>query len=233
MDSPERPRKRVFIVDDHPVVCQGLARLLHCEGDLECSGEADNAADALQNLLASPPDLAVVDLMLKDSNGMDLIRQIRQHLPDTPVLVMSMHSDSFYVERVLRMGVRGYLCKEEASDQVLLAIRRVLGGDIYLSDAMSTRLIGKLVVDQRRPGLSSIERLTDREMEIFQLIGRGMVTRIIAAKLGLSVKTVETHRANIKGKLNIGTTTELLQRAVQWMQYARTDSSEARVGDVC
>ncbi|MCL2701517.1 MAG: response regulator transcription factor [Phycisphaerae bacterium] len=220
-------KKRVFVVDDHPVVRQGLVRMLQCESDLECAGEADTVEDALRGLTASPPDLAVVDLMLKESNGMDLIRQIRQQWPTMPVLVMSMHSDSFYVERVLRMGVKGYLCKEEASDQILFAVRRVLGGEIYLSDSMSTRLIGKLVVDQRRPSLSSIERLTDREMEIFQMIGRGQVTRIIADKLGLSVKTVETHRANIKGKLNIRTTTELLQRAVQWMQYARTDSSES------
>ena len=222
--TPEK--KRVFIVDDHPVVRQGLVRLLHCESDLECVGEAEGVEDAMRGLLAVRPDLALVDLVLKDSNGMDLIRRIRQHLPATLVLVMSVHSDSFYVERVLRMGVKGYLCKEEASDQIVFAVRRVLGGDIYLSDAMSARLIGKLVVDQRRPGLNSIERLTDREMEIFQMIGRGQITRVIAAKLGLSVKTVETHRANIKGKLHLGTTTELLQRAVQWMQYARADRGD-------
>lgn len=218
-------KKRIFVVDDHPVVRQGLIQMLQHEPDMEFAGEADNVADALAGILAAKPDLAVVDLMLKDSNGMDLIRQVRQQCERTAILVMSMHSDSFYVERVLRMGVMGYLCKEEDSDQIAMAIRRVLAGELYLSQSMSTRLIGKLVVDQRRPGLSSIERLTEREMEIFEMIGQGLTTRAMANKLTLSIKTVETHRANIKGKLNIRTTTELLQRAVQWVQYARADTA--------
>jgi DNA-binding NarL/FixJ family response regulator len=213
-------KKKVLLVDDHPIVRQGLTLLINREPDLVVCGEADSVAAALEAIKATGPDIAVVDLTLKDSNGLDLIRTLEGQQRKLPILVLSMHRDFFYVERVLRAGVMGFLAKAEAAEVVLTAIRRVLSGAMYLSDEMARSLIGKLVVDRRHTNFS-VDRLSDREMEVFELLGKGNSTRAVAQKLKLGIKTVETHRAKIKQKLNLSTAPELVQRAIQWNQLAQ------------
>ncbi len=208
---------RIFLVDDHPVVRQGLARLLAEGGGMCVCGEAESAAEALARIQDADPDLAIVDISLKDSSGIELIKDLRVRHPDLPVLVISMHDESFYAERVLRAGARGYVRKEEAADTILDAIGRVLGGDIFLSESVASEMLSVFVGGPREGSQSSVDRLSDRELEVFEMIGHGLQTRTIADKLHLSVKTVETHRANIKRKLGLDDATALVQHAVQWV----------------
>ncbi len=208
---------RVLLVDDHPIVRQGLAQLLEQEDDLIVCGEADNALSALEAIDALKPDIAIVDIRLKGINGIELIKKIKSRLSELPVLVMSMHDESLYAERALRAGARGYIMKEEATDKMLIAVRKVMQGEIYLSEGMVSRILHRLA-DGKSETDSPLDRLSDRELEVFQLIGEGLATRQIAERLTVSVKTIESYRAHIKEKLELSTSTEVMHQAVQWVQ---------------
>jgi DNA-binding NarL/FixJ family response regulator len=212
-------KKRVLIVDDHPIVRQGLKGLISQAPDLVVCGEAETIFDALKAIEQLKPDVAVVDISLnKGESGVDLIKDIRIRYPDLPVLTLSMYDEAIYAERVLRAGGRGYVTKDEAAEHVLQAIRQVLKGQIFLSERMSAKMLSKLVGGRTEAAGLSVDRLSDRELQIFELIGRGMSTRMIAETLHLSIKTIESHRANIKEKLQVDNTTELLQQAIHWLQ---------------
>jgi DNA-binding NarL/FixJ family response regulator len=214
----KKVKSKVMVVDDHPIVRQGLVQMISHEPDMEVCAEAETAAEALKAIAATGPDVAVVDLSLKGTSGLELMKDIKVRYPKLPVLVLSMYDESIYAERSLRAGARGYMMKEEATDKVLHAIRTVLGGQVYLSEEMSSRLLHMLVGGKAEGGGSPAERLSDRELEVFQLIGRGYGNTEIARQLHLSPKTVETYRAHIKEKLNLTSATELLQHAIQWVQ---------------
>lgn len=216
-------RTRVFIVDDHPIVRQGLTQMLTQEMDFTVCGEAENAPQALQGIAELQPDLVLVDLSLKGGNGLALIKALKARQSTIPVLVVSMHDESLYVERVLRAGARGYIMKQEATDTMVRAIRRVLRGEIYVSDTMLTQLVGRLVLDAPDTSASGLERLSHRELEVFRLIGAGYNTRYIAGVLRVSMKTVESHRAHIKEKLQLHDTGELVRYAMQWVDHGHLD----------
>lgn len=214
-DSEAQRKRRVFVVEDHAVVREGIVRLINDEDDLEVCGQADCAEEALRGITANPPAIAIVDLSLKNSSGLDLIQSLRDKLPQLPVLVLSMHDESLHAERALRAGARGYVMKQEPPTQLMEAIRQVLAGQIHLSSAMSNRLLTRLVDKGGRMDQSPLERLTDREFEIYNLIGEGLGASEIAQRLGLSVKTIDAHRENIKRKLGLKTATELSRYAMQ------------------
>ncbi len=208
---------RVLIVDDHPIVRQGLAQLLEQEEDLTVCGEASSARSALEAIERLEPNIVIVDILLKDVNGIELIKMIKSQFGKMPILVMSMHDESLYAERSLRAGARGYIMKEEATDQMLTAIRKVMDGEIYLSERMVSRILHRLA-EGKDEAESPLDRLSDRELEVFQLVGDGSSTRQIAERLNVSVKTVESYRAHIKEKLELASSTELVKQAVQWVQ---------------
>lgn len=213
-----KQKNRIFIVDDHPIVRKGLAQLINQEEDLVICGEADNAETALEALKKVKPDIAIVDISLRGIDGFELTRLIRARFDNIPVLVISMHDESLFAERALRVGARGYIMKQEAIEKMMEAIRKVLRGELYVSERVSANIV-KRFVDGKAEGVSSPEELlSDREMEVFQLIGQGFGTRQIADQLHVSVKTVETYRANIKEKLNLKNATELMKHAVHWIE---------------
>jgi DNA-binding NarL/FixJ family response regulator len=209
-------KKRILIVDDHPMMRQGLAQLINGEPELAVSWEAGNAGQALDMVLTHSPDLVLADISLPDKNGLELIKDIRAVRPTTAILVVSMHDEGLYADRVLRAGGRGYIMKQEGGKQLLVAIRQVLNGQIYVSEKMSEKIVEIFSKHHSDSDDSPATRLSDREFEVFQLIGEGKGTREIAEKLHLSVKTVEVHRANIKKKLKLKSATELVRQAVQW-----------------
>jgi DNA-binding NarL/FixJ family response regulator len=217
MDSTSGARIKILIVDDHPIVREGLAARIARQSDLTVCGEAEDVADALDLVKTTQPDLAIIDLSLKSGQGLDLIKRIHASSPNTKALVSSMYDESLYAERALRAGALGYVNKQEMSEKIIEAIRQVLDGKIYLSPRMTERFLQRAVGSPPQLGKSPIETLTDRELEIFKLIGKGKTTRQIAADLHLSIKTVETHRENIKSKLNIVNAAELSREAVQWV----------------
>jgi DNA-binding NarL/FixJ family response regulator len=216
--SKKKEKFRILIVDDHPIVRQGLVQMIGHEPDMIVCGEAESAHEALKVIAASTPDVAVVDLSLKGISGLELLKDIKVRYPKLPVLVLSMFDESIYAERALRAGARGYMMKEEASEKVLTAVRSILAGQIYLSDTMASRLLNMAVLGRGDGGASPSERLSDRELEVFRLIGQGYGNTDIARQLHLSPKTVETYRAHIKDKLNLTSSTELLQHAIKWTQ---------------
>jgi len=209
--------KRVLLVDDHPIVRQGLKRLIGTEPGLVVCAEAEGVREARQAIREHAPDVVVADVSLKDGDGIHLVKDIRAHYPDLPVLVLSMHDESVYAERLLAAGANGYIMKDAASDQFIRALRRVLEGGVYVSDALAPRLAGRRTVaaptDDRQP----ISRLSNRELQILQMIGRGLSSRQIAETLHLSVKTVEAHRQRIKGKLELASGAQLVQFAAHWV----------------
>lgn len=219
MAANSKNHKRVFLVDDHPMVREHLTALLQREPDLEVCGEASDAPTAISLIPVREPDLIILDISLKASHGLELLKNLKSVCPRIPVLVLSMHDESLYAERALRAGATGYITKEEATVNVLSAVRKVLGGEVYLSERMSARMMKK-VVTGRLEASSPIEALTDRELEIFQMIGRGLGTRQIAEELRLGIKTVESYRARIKDKLQLSDGNQLLQHAIQWVQGA-------------
>ena len=212
-------KTRILIVDDHPMMRQGLAQLVNNEPDLAVCCEVENAHQALAAIDKDPPDLVLADITLPDKSGIELIKDIQAINPGLAVLVISMHDESLYAERVLRAGGRGYIMKHEGGKKLMEAIRQVLSGQIYVSEKMSARILESFS-GRRSPGAdkSPVENLTDREFEVFQLIGQGKGTRQIAEKLHLSVKTVEVHRVNIKTKLKLQSATELIRFAVRWVE---------------
>ena len=217
-NQPKPKRSKVFLVDDHPLVREHLRALLQREPDLEVCGEAAEAPTALSLIGKLNPDLVILDISLKRSHGLELLKELRGLHPGLPVLVLSMHDEALYAERALRAGARGYITKEEATVDVLSAVRKVLAGGAYLSDRMSARMVHKLAGGQSNPTASPQEILTDRELQVFQLIGSGMGTRQIADDLRVGIKTVESYRARIKEKLQLADANELLQHAIHWVQ---------------
>lgn len=209
-------KRTVFIVDDHPIVRQGLALFINREADLTVCGDADEAGSALQKIRALRPDIVLVDISLNGPDGLDLLKSIRAYDHRLPVLILSMLDETLYAERALRAGACGYIMKQEATENVLVAIRRILAGGIYASDRMSSLMVQHFVAGAPAPGESPVAGLTDRELEVFRLIGEGHGTRQIAVDLHISIKTVESYQAHIKEKLSIRNARELVQRAVQW-----------------
>jgi DNA-binding NarL/FixJ family response regulator len=214
--------KRVLIVDDHPMMRQGLAQLIDNELDLKVVAEADTGGQGLDIVVKEKLDLAVLDISLPDRNGLELIKDIRSVKPELPVLVISMHDEALYAERVLRAGARGYIMKQEGGMKLLQAIRQVLTGQIYVSEKMSARILETFSGRKSEQSASPVARLSDREFEVFQLIGQGKGTKEIAQHLNLSVKTVEVHRAKIKEKLTLQTATDLVRYAVRWTESEGT-----------
>lgn len=208
--------RRVLIVDDHPIVRQGLRRLIDQEEDLSVCGEAETVRDARTAIKELNPDAIIVDISLKQGDGIELVRDARAHYPTLPILVLSMHDETIYAERMLSAGANGYIMKQAASEQFLVAVRRVLEGGIYVSEAVGNSMIQKFASGGSYISSNPIDRLSNRELQILHLIGKGSSTRETAEALNLSIKTVESHRQRIKRKLNLTTGAQLVQYAVNW-----------------
>lgn len=216
----ERPittdKKKVLIVDDHPLMRQGLTLLINQQQDMQICGEAQEAQTAIHAIAESRPDILILDISLSGPDGLELLKSIRTSDPDLPVLILSMHDEAIYAERALRAGANGYIMKQEAAEKVLVAVRRILNGEIYLSGRMSNHMLQQYIGGGASMIQSRIASLSDRELEVFRLIGEGHATREIADQLHLSVKTVETYQAHIKEKLALRSGRELIQHAIQW-----------------
>jgi DNA-binding NarL/FixJ family response regulator len=208
-------KKTVFIVDDHPLLRQGLALMINREQDLAVCGEAEEAQTAMREITAKRPDILIADISLNGPDGLELLKNLRTQYPSLPVLILSMHDESIYAERALRARANGYIMKQEATEKVLVAVRRILGGEIYLSDRMANKLLHQYVSGASADVNSRLSALSDRELEVFRLICEGRGTRQIAEKLHLSIKTVETYQAHIKEKLSLQSGRELVQHAIQ------------------
>ncbi len=214
-------KRKVLIVDDHPILRKGLTLLINQEPDLFVCAEAENAQMALESLDNVVPDMAIVDISLPGIDGIELIKELRLRHKEMPVLVVSMHDEALYAERSLRAGARGYIMKQEALEKVLVAIRKVLEGEIFVSERITTKMLEKFVsVEGVSQAASPIDLLSNRELTVFRLIGQGHKTRQIAERLHLSIKTVESYRAHIKEKLKLGDGTDLLKYAIQWVQIS-------------
>ena len=216
-DKANEKKTNILLVDDHPIVRQGLAELVNQQTDLVVCGQAEDAHQAMKAVKELKPDMAIVDISLKETSGMELIKDLNSQYPDLPVLALSMHDESLYAERALRAGARGYIMKDEATEKVIMAIHKILRGEIYISDKMATKMMRKLVGSSTELTTSPVERLSDRELEVFQLIGKGFGTRQISERLFLSIKTIETYRAHIKEKLHLADSAEMLRYAIQWV----------------
>lgn len=208
-------KRKIILVEDHPVMRQGLAQMISQEPDLCVCGQFEDAGRAFAGAETLNPDLAIIDLTLKNSSGLELVKNLKARFPKLLVLVLSMYDENLYAERALRAGAAGYIMKQEAVEKVLAAVRQVLNGGVFLSERMSARIMTQLVGGKTVAPGSLMERLSDRELEVFGLIGQGKGTRQIAEQLHLSVKTIESHRAHIKEKLNLRTAAELVHRAIQ------------------
>jgi DNA-binding NarL/FixJ family response regulator len=217
MSTESRGRKRsVFLVDDHPLVREWLTNLINQQPDLTVCGEAESAPQATRAIAALHPAVAIVDIALKDSSGIELIKSLKQSCPDVAILVLSMHEESHYAERALRAGAKGYIMKRETTKKVVAGIRHVLEGKIYVSEAVAESLAAQFVAGKTLAEGSPVQQLSDRELEVFELLGEGRGTRQIAEALRVSVKTVQAYCARIKEKLNLASATELLREAVRW-----------------
>jgi DNA-binding NarL/FixJ family response regulator len=212
-------KTRVLIVDDHPMTRAGLVHVINHQPELIVCGEAESAAQALDILDSSRPDLLLIDITLPGKSGLELIKDVKAMHPELLMLVVSMHDESLYADRVLRAGARGYITKHEGGEKLMEAIRHVLRGKIYVSESMSAHILEIFSGGQTRLDRSSIEKLSDREFEVFESMGEGLSSQQIAKKLHLSAKTVDAHRANIKTKLNIKTTAELISYAARWTSH--------------
>jgi DNA-binding NarL/FixJ family response regulator len=219
MKKKPKPSKKkcVFLVDDHPAMRQGLKELIDQEADLSVCGQAADIPSAIEGIQKTRPDIAIVDLSLKDASGLELIKDLKVRHADLPVLVLSMHAEGLYAERALKAGARGYIMKEATTENIIKAIRQVLGGEIYLSADASSKMLKKMAgADPASAG--SVESLSDRELEVFRLVGEGLRTRDIAERLHLSVKTIESYREHIKQKLHLDNAAKLTRAAVEWAQ---------------
>jgi DNA-binding NarL/FixJ family response regulator len=215
-------KKRILVVDDHPIIRQGLALMVNREADLVVCGEAEDATGAMLVMESAHPDVLIVDISLNGPDGLDLLKNIRTTHPTLPVLILSMHDESIYAERALRAGANGYIMKQEATEKVLIAVRRILNGQIYVSDRIANKMLKHYITGSGSLKDSSISDLSDRELEVFRLIGEGHGTRQIAEELHLSVKTVESYQAHIKDKLSLRSSRELMQHAIQWNMNEKT-----------
>lgn len=210
-------KKKVLIIDDHPLIRHGINQLIQQENDLVVCGEAEDCFDAIEVIEQTKPDIVILDITLKNSNGLDFITTIRKQFPTVAVLILSMHDETLYAERALRAGAQGYVMKQDSPEKLIEAIHRVLEGKVYLSEAMTARMLKKFASGMPLNELSPVDILSARELEVFRLIGKGTATRDIAAQLQVSVKTVDAHRANIKKKLDLKSGAELVQRAIKWV----------------
>lgn len=217
-DQQHAATSTVLIVDDHPVLRRGLAALIESESDLVVCGEAATGKEALDLVCAKQPDAVIVDITLEGSDGLALIKTMRSRHPNVPALVLSMHDESAYAERSLRAGAKGYVMKQQLDDTVIVALRCILAGEMYMSDAMKMRFATKFVGGRTLETGSPLGALTDRELQVFGMVGRGNTTRKVATELNLSVKTIESHLEHIKQKLTLGSAAELAQRATQWVE---------------
>lgn len=218
LKEPPRQGKRVFVVDDHPMIREGLAAQLATDANLILCGEADDVVEAVSRIAAAEPDLVIVDISLKSGNGIDLVKRLKAKDPGLIILVWSMYPENLYAERALRAGARGYVNKCQSASQIMEAVHAVLDGRTYLSPEMSERLLGRMIGQTPdEAGQAWIEKLTDRELEAFELLGQGLTTQQIAMRMHVSHKTVETYRARIKEKLGLTNAVELVQHAVQWV----------------
>lgn len=216
-------RKRVFLVDDHPMMRAGLGHLIERQPDLAVCGEAANPAEALSILPSARPDIILADLTMPGRSGLEFVKDLLAISPELAILVVSMHDEAVYAERALRAGARGYIMKEAGGEAVVAAIRQILSGQAYVSPAMSARILDNLSGRKPRGSTSPIEKLSDREFEVFQLIGQGKSTRDIAEQLHLSSKTVDVHRSHIKEKLELKDATALIRHAVRWVETQKTE----------
>jgi DNA-binding NarL/FixJ family response regulator len=210
-------KKRILIVDDHPIVREGLITIINHEKDFEVCGEADEAREALKAISELEPDVVLVDITLKDSDGIELTKNLKSRYPTLPVIVLSIHDEFTYAERALRAGAQAYLMKEVVSQNIVAAIRTVLSGEIYVSNTMGKKMLRKLAAGKADVIGDPVDSLSDRELEIFRLIGQGYRPSKIAKSMHLSVKTVETYRGRIKEKLNLADADELLRFAIRWV----------------
>ena len=216
-----RKRVRILLVDDHPMVRERLAEIINREPDLMVCAEAEDRHQAIEAISARQPALVIVDITLKNSDGVELIKDIHSRWPSLLMLVVSMHDESLYAERVLRAGARGYITKQEATHSILQAIRRVLEGQVFLSESSASQILGRITTAGPGEVLGPVESLADRELQVFELTGRGLNTRQIAQQLHIGVKTVETYRHRIREKLNLKHPTDLLRRAIAWTHQPR------------
>jgi len=216
---------RVLIVDDHPLLRKGVSQLIDQQKDLTVVGEAEDAHKAITAIETTKPDVALIDITLNGSSGIELVKDVKARFPKLKMLVLSMHDESVYAHRALRAGASGYIMKQEGVEKVLTAIRKVLRGEVYLSERLGDRMLHTLVNGRGSLTSSPVEELSDRELEVFNLIGQGHGTRPIAEKLHLSIKTIESHRAHIKEKLNLQNASELVHHAIQWVQSERALSN--------
>ena len=217
--SPSRPvarKSRVFVVDDHPLVREGLTNLINGQDDLVVCGEAKNSAQAIDRIIKTQPDVALIDISLENESGLELVKQLAAQFPQVALIVLSMHDEGLYAERALRAGARGYVMKHETSSSVLASIRRVLGGGVYISERIVNKMARRLGSVGEPVARSPVERLSDRELEIFRLLGQGRTTSQIAGDLHLSLKTVQAYCARAKEKFGVTSLTELLRAAIQW-----------------
>jgi DNA-binding NarL/FixJ family response regulator len=209
-------KKCILLVDDHPIVRQGMTLFINREEDLVVCGEAEDSISAMHAISAHRLDLVIVDISLNGPDGLDLLKSIRILYPDLPVLILSMHDELIYAERALRAGANGYIMKQEATEKVLIAVRRILSREIYVSDRVANKMLQMYITGSPSTKQSPVAGLSDRELEVFRLIGEGHSTRKIAEELHLSVKTVESYQAHIKEKLSLRSARELVQHAIQW-----------------
>jgi DNA-binding NarL/FixJ family response regulator len=216
MKAEKAKKTRILIVDDHPMTRSGLVHLINHQPEMVVDGEAEDAGQALDLLASKRPDLMLIDITLPGKSGLELIKDVKAMHPDLPMLVLSMHDESLYADRVLRAGARGYITKHEGGDKLMGAIRHVLSGRIYVSESMSAHILEIFSGGQTGIDRSSIQKLSDREFEVFEALGEGLSSHEIAKKLHLSAKTVDAHRANIKTKLKINTTAELISFSARW-----------------
>jgi DNA-binding NarL/FixJ family response regulator len=216
--ASEPQRSRIMVVDDHPIMREGLTRVMEEGGDFLVCAQAESIPRALELLETTRPDLIIVDIALGGQNGLELIKDVKVRHPKLPVLVHSMHEEQVYAQRALRAGARGYLMKQEPAPKLMQAVRQILGGEIYLSETMTRQMLHRMAGDKSGTDVSSLERLSDRELEVFELIGRGQKTKEIAQHLHLSVKTVQTYCEHLKEKLVLRDGTGLVHFAVQWVE---------------
>jgi len=221
-ESSKKSSKKViqiFLVDDHPLIRSGLAQIISEEEDMNICGQASNAAEAFKKIPETGPDLVIVDLSLEGSNGIELIKNLKALYPHLEFMMFSMHDERVYAQRALRAGARAFVMKHEDKSTIKLAVRRSMSGNIYVSDRVSEQLLHQIVSGNTSEKSSPVDRLTDRELEVIQLIGKGYSTREVASSLNVSVKTIESHRAHIKEKLDLASGNELVKFAIQWVEH--------------
>jgi len=218
--NPVATKHRIFLVDDHPLVREGLTNLINEQDDLMVCGEAEDSAEAIAGIARTQPDIALIDISLKNESGLELVKNLESQSPLVALIVLSMHDEALYAERALRAGARGYVMKRESTKSVLTAIRRVLEGSVYVSERVVNSMARKLALSDKKSASSPVERLSDRELEIFRLLGQGRTTSQIAGDLHLSLKTVQAYCARAKEKFGVNSLGELIRAAIRWEDAA-------------